>query len=482
MPSHNENDITFVGENHQLSSEPKKKVYSVTEISLFIKHYIENVFANVEIKGEVSGVKVASSGHVYFSLKDENSVINAICWRGIALKFPIALKDGMEIICKGSISTYPGRSNYQIIASNITLAGDGMLLAMLEERRKKFENEGLFHPNRKKPIPKISEKIGVITSISGAVIRDIIHRIQNRFPAELLIYDVLVQGQQAAEQISQAIYDFNNLPKSITPPDILIVARGGGSIEDLWPFNEEVVIRAVANSKIPIISAVGHETDNTLIDLASDLRAPTPTAAAELSTPNKVELYDKLQNIETNLYKALLLVLKFKLMNLNQNISRFASSILKPEKEIQKINNIKIRLDLGIKNLYLKKYQNFSRLKISDTNIRNIISSETKRLSEYTWRTKKLFQHFITGLDSKVDYHKKLIESYSYKNILKRGFAIIRNTKNAVISSKEAAEKESMVKVEMQDGIFKTKVLTAKKTDVKYDEKQQTLKIAKPID
>ena len=227
--------------------------YTVTEISLIIKQYVESTFKDISVKGEVSSIKIASSGHIYFSLKDENAVINSICWRYVAVKLPIQLEDGMEIICEGSISTYPGRSNYQLIIKDIRLAGEGILLARLEEMRKKLENEGLFDKRHKKALPKIPQKVGIITSLKGAVIQDIIHRLKDRFPTETLIWDVVVQGNEAAGYIVEAIEGLNNLPSHISPPDVIIIARGGGSIEDLWPFNEEILVRAVFNSKIPIV-------------------------------------------------------------------------------------------------------------------------------------------------------------------------------------------------------------------------------------
>jgi len=246
----------------------------------------------VRVRGEISGFKRATSGHLYFALKDEEAKLDGVCWRGTAGRLAIAPEDGLEVIATGRISSYPGRSSYQLIIESLELAGEGALLKLLEERRKKLAAEGLFDPARKKALPFLPEVIGVVTSPTGAVIRDILHRLHDRFPRHVLIWPVLVQGEGAKDQIAAAIAGFNALAPGgkIPRPDLLIVARGGGSLEDLWAFNEEVVVRAAAASRIPLISAVGHETDTTLIDFAADMRAPTPTAAAEMAVPVRSEL------------------------------------------------------------------------------------------------------------------------------------------------------------------------------------------------
>ncbi|HEY5597611.1 MAG TPA: exodeoxyribonuclease VII large subunit, partial [Kiloniellales bacterium] len=254
-------------------------VFSVSEISQAIKRTLEGSFEWVRVRGEISGFKRAASGHMYFSLKDENAVIDAVCWRGSAGRLGLAPEDGMEVIAGGRITSYPGRSKYQIIVERLELAGEGALLKLLETRKRALAAEGLFDAARKRPLPYLPEVIGVVTSPTGAVIRDILHRLADRFPRHVLVWPVLVQGEGAAEQVAAAIRGFNALPAGgpVPRPDLLIVARGGGSLEDLWAFNEEIVVRAAAESAIPLISAVGHETDTTLIDFAADRRAPTPT-------------------------------------------------------------------------------------------------------------------------------------------------------------------------------------------------------------
>ncbi|MFA5582311.1 MAG: exodeoxyribonuclease VII large subunit [Paracoccaceae bacterium] len=266
--------------------------FTVSEISGAIKRVIEGEFSHVRIRGEVGRVARPGSGHLYFDLKDDRAVIAAVCWKGQAARLTHRPEEGLEVIATGRLTTFPGQSRYQLIVDDIQPAGAGALMAMLEQRRKALAAEGLFDPARKKPLPYLPEVIGVITSPSGAVIRDILHRLRDRFPRKVLIWPVAVQGQACAPDVARAIAGFNAFtPGGALPrPDLLIVARGGGSVEDLWGFNEEIVVRAAAASKIPLISAVGHETDTTLIDHAADMRAPTPTAAAELAVPVRFEL------------------------------------------------------------------------------------------------------------------------------------------------------------------------------------------------
>jgi exodeoxyribonuclease VII large subunit len=264
---------------------------TVTELSGALKRTIENAFGQVRVRGEISGFKRHASGHCYFTLKDENACIDAVIWRGSATDLAFRPEDGAEVIATGKLTTYPGRSKYQIVVDRMELAGEGALLALLENRRKALAAEGLFDAARKRKLPFLPRVIGVVTSPTGAVIRDILHRLEDRCPTRVIVWPVPVQGEGAAAKISEAIRGF----ASIEPrPDLLIVARGGGSIEDLWAFNEEEVVRSAAESPIPLISAVGHETDTTLIDHASDLRAPTPTAAAEIAVPVRAELVAQL--------------------------------------------------------------------------------------------------------------------------------------------------------------------------------------------
>ncbi len=265
---------------------------SVGELSLKLKRMVEGEFGHVRLRGEISGYKRAASGHAYLCLKDADAVIDAVMWRGQAGLLPFAPQDGIEVVATGKLTTYPGRSKYQIVIERMELAGEGALMALFEKLKAQLAGEGLFDPARKQPLPFAPRTIGVVTSPTGAVIRDILHRLADRFPTHVLVWPVKVQGQGAAEEVAAAVRGFDAMPADgpVRRPDLVIVARGGGSIEDLWAFNEEAVVRAVAGCSIPIISAVGHETDTSLCDFAADMRAPTPTAAAELAVPVRADL------------------------------------------------------------------------------------------------------------------------------------------------------------------------------------------------
>lgn len=268
---------------------------SVSELSFALKRTVEDRFGHVRVRGEISGFKRAASGHIYFSLKDENARLDAVMWKGGAARLPFAPEDGLEVIATGKLTTYAGRSNYQIVVESLEVAGEGAMMLLFEKLKARLAAEGLFAPQKKVPIPALPRTIGVVTSPTGAVIRDILHRLADRFPSHVLVWPVLVQGEGAADQIARAVNGFSALPVDgpVARPDLVIVARGGGSIEDLWAFNEEIVVRAVAGCTIPVISAVGHETDTTLCDFAADVRAPTPTAAAEMAVPVRSELLQR---------------------------------------------------------------------------------------------------------------------------------------------------------------------------------------------
>jgi exodeoxyribonuclease VII large subunit len=272
---------------------------TVSELSMALKRSVEDAFDHVRVRGEISGWKRAASGHCYLCLKDDKAVIDGVIWKAVARALRFRPEDGAEVVATGKLTTYPGRSRYQIVIDRLELAGQGALMALLDKRRRALAAEGLFDAERKQPLPFSPRTIGVVTSPTGAVIRDILHRLADRCPCHVLVWPVPVQGEGAAAQIAAAVRGFNALPAggSVTRPDLLIVARGGGSIEDLWAFNEEEVVRAVAASDIPIISAVGHETDTSLCDFAADVRAPTPTAAAEIAVPVRSDLLGQLREL-----------------------------------------------------------------------------------------------------------------------------------------------------------------------------------------
>ncbi|MHA6721933.1 exodeoxyribonuclease VII large subunit [Sphingomonas sp. RS2018] len=272
---------------------------SVSELSQKLKRMVEGEFGHVRLRGEISGWKRASSGHAYLCLKDDGAVIDGVLWRGSASSLQFSPADGIEVIATGKLTTYPGRSKYQIVIERMELAGEGALMALLEKLKAKLGAEGLFDPSAKQPLPFMPRTIGVVTSPTGAVIRDILHRLEDRCPTHVIVWPVKVQGAGAAEEVAAAVRGFDAMPVDgpVPRPDLVIVARGGGSIEDLWAFNEEVVVRAVAGCSIPIISAVGHETDTTLCDFAADVRAPTPTAAAEFAVPVRADLFAGLASL-----------------------------------------------------------------------------------------------------------------------------------------------------------------------------------------
>src|SRR5215470_2488989 len=281
-------------------NEPRQNIveWTVSELSAALKKTVEDAYAYVRVRGEISGFKGPSpSGHVYFRLKDDKAVIEAVIWKtAFARMRRMPPQEGLEVVVTGRISTFAGSSKYQIVIETLEPAGLGALMALVEERKKKLAAEGLFDHARKQPLPFLPNVIGVVTSPTGAVIRDILHRLEDRFPRRVLVWPVKVQGEGSAEQVAAAIRGFNALPEGgkIPRPDVLIVARGGGSLEDLWSFNEEIVVRAAAESHIPLISAVGHETDITLIDFVADKRAPTPTAAAEMAVPVRSDLIGRI--------------------------------------------------------------------------------------------------------------------------------------------------------------------------------------------
>jgi len=399
--------------------------YSVSEISNSIKNTLEDTFGYVKVRGEISGLKQAASGHVYFTLKDEKALIDAIIWRSNVSRLGFKPEDGLEAICSGKLTTgyserYPGRSNYSIHIDNLKPAGEGALMALLEERKKKFLAEGLFDQRFKKQIPFYPKSIGIITSPTGAVIKDILHRLEERFPCNVLLWPVPVQGDDAAELITSAIRGFNKITNNsnIETPDVIIVARGGGSTEDLWPFNEENVVRSVFESQIPIVSAVGHETDITLIDHVSDLRAPTPTAAAELCTPVKEELKQHLINYQKRLISSI-------------------KSYLEEKRQVLKLQDEKLprSLKLFVNQLY-SNFQDVSS-KLNTEILKEQLNSNLNNLNNTATHLIKAKKLFLNLRSEKILSLNKLLESLSYKSVINRGYSVIRNSKNKILKSKK---------------------------------------------
>ena len=419
--------------------------YSVSEISDSIKGTLENSFGYVKVRGEVSGLSKPASGHIYLNLKDDKAVIKAIIWRSAAARISFVPEDGLEVICSGKLTTgysdrYPGRSDYSIIVDSITPAGEGALMALLEQRKKKLVAEGLFDEQNKKSLPKYPETIGIVTSPTGAVIKDILHRLNERFPCNVILWPVPVQGQDAAQLISDAVDGFNNLSSKdeVNLPDLIIIARGGGSIEDLWPFNEEIVIRSVFKSNIPIVSAIGHETDTTLIDFVSDLRAPTPTAAAEISTPDKEELLRDINEKNNRLNYSINLYLD----NLKDNF-------------ISIKDKLPVSLKLFLNNL-TSHFQNISQSLNFRVIGEQLKSSKVKLISleESLLKAKNIL---VERLQKELDNKSTLLESLSYKSVLKRGYSVTRSS-NKIIKSKKDLKDESELIIETNFATLKAKL------------------------
>ena len=419
--------------------------YSVSEISDSIKGTLENSFGYVKVRGEVSGLSKPASGHIYLNLKDDKAVIKAIIWRSAAARISFVPEDGLEVICSGKLTTgysdrYPGRSDYSIIVDSITPAGEGALMALLEQRKKKLAAEGLFEEQNKKSLPKYPETIGIVTSPTGAVIKDILHRLNERFPCNVILWPVPVQGQDAAQLISDAVDGFNNLSSKdeVNLPDLIIIARGGGSIEDLWPFNEEIVIRSVFKSNIPIVSAIGHETDTTLIDFVSDLRAPTPTAAAEISTPDKEELLRDISEKNNRLNYSINLYLD----NLKDNF-------------ISIKDKLPVSLKLFLNNL-TSNFQNISQSLNFRVLGEQLKSSKVKLISleESLLKAKNIL---VERLQKELDNKSMLLESLSYKSVLKRGYSVTRSS-NKIIKSKKDLKDESELIIETNFATLKAKL------------------------
>lgn len=426
--------------------------YTVSEISASIKRDMDNKYGYVRIRGEISGCKQAPSGHYYLSLKDEQAVLKAVCWRGTSQKLSFQPEDGIEVICTGKITTYAAQSSYQLVIEQIEVAGAGALMALLEKRRQQLEKEGLFANDRKHALPLFPQTIGVITSPTGAVIRDILHRLEERFPVKILLWPVLVQGEQAASQITQAIEGFNNTENPSLTPDVIIVARGGGSIEDLWPFNEEIVVRAVAASSIPLISAVGHETDTTLIDYAADKRAPTPTAAAEIAVPVRADLLQGLDNTEQRLTQQLFTRLSY----YQQRIDDLARGLISPEmllkRKQEKLHYLQQRLARSIQYRLEQQQQKLQRLTVQSYGITSRLQRLYDNHSSLSQRLHSSMNRIQEKKQQQLQSYERLLHNLDYKNILGRGFAIIRNPKKEIIHSKDALKQQQTIQIEFKDG------------------------------
>ncbi|AHG47745.1 exodeoxyribonuclease VII large subunit [Rhizobium leguminosarum bv. trifolii CB782] len=478
--------------------------YSVSELSGSIKRTVETAFDQVRVRGEISGYRGPhSSGHAYFSLKDDRARIDAVIWKGTFSRLKFRPEEGMEVIATGKVTTFPGSSKYQIVIETLEPAGAGALMALIEERKRKLGGEGLFDAARKKRLPFMPRVIGVVTSPTGAVIRDILHRISDRFPVHVLVWPVKVQGEGSGEEVANAIRGFNALEPSgaIPRPDVLIVARGGGSLEDLWSFNDEIVVRAAAESRIPLISAVGHETDWTLIDYAADVRAPTPTGAAEMAVPVKAELEAQAATLAARLQgcmnrqmdqrrqsvRALMRALpsldqllalprrrfdeaaaglgrglQLNTINKRRGFERVAAH-LRPDllsgriaERRQTLNERMVRAERMVERLIDRSKSRVGRAEA-------VFASLPARLQAQTGRARDHLANLIRHADIATSHRlirakaalaaqDRVLQSLSYKNVLKRGYAVIRDDEDRPVSQAAALSAGAAVSIEFSDG------------------------------
>jgi exodeoxyribonuclease VII large subunit len=430
--------------------------FSVSEVSGAVKRMIEGEFDHIRVRGEVGRVSRPSSGHLYLDLKDDRSVLASVIWKGVASRLRTQPEEGMEVVATGKLTTFPGQSRYQMVIENIAPAGVGALMAMLEKRKKALASEGLFDADRKRQIPYLPEVIGVVTSPSGAVIRDILHRLRDRFPRKVLIWPVVVQGEKCAAEVAAAIEGFNRLPVggAIPRPDLLIVARGGGSIEDLWGFNEEIVVRAAAASAIPLISAVGHETDTTLIDYVSDQRAPTPTAAAELAVPVRAELVAALAALEGRRVRAL----SDGLARRQQRLRDVSRALPNPAEIVamqgQRLDILGGRLPRAL-------------LAVTDRRRAALVRQSAGLRPQVLLRgldakrdvLKRVWQGFERAAQQQgrswrkqLDGLERLRETLGYQATLERGYAVVRDGTGGVVSDVEAAGRADALEIQFKDG------------------------------
>ena len=431
--------------------------YTVSELSGAVKTTIEDAFGLVRVKGELGRVTRAGSGHVYLDLKDEKAVISGVMWKGMADRLSIRPEQGMEVVATGRMSTFPGQSRYQLIIDSLEPAGVGALMALFEERKKKLAAEGLFAPERKRSLPFLPQVIGVVTSPSGAVIRDILHRLRERFPRHVIVWPTLVQGRGAEEKIAEAIRGFNALPVdgNIPRPDVLIVARGGGSLEDLWCFNEEVVARAAAASEIPLISAVGHETDTTLIDFVSDRRAPTPTAAAEFAVPVRSELLAEVLNKERRFTGAVARLFESRrsaLLSASRGLGRPEDVIGAAAQRLDRGSDrlrafLRARLDTALTSLARTSGRLTPGLLAAGfANRQNTVAASWSRIAGRTGL-------ILDDRRARLAASARVLAAVSYQNVLERGFTLVRDADGALI--RRASETAGVPSGEIQfaDGV-----------------------------
>lgn len=484
--------------------------FTVSELSTALKRTVEDAFGHVRVRGEISGFRGAhSSGHCYFALKDQTAKIEAVIWKGTHGRMRFKPQEGLEVIATGKLTTYPGSSKYQIVIEALEPAGIGALMALMEERKRKLAAEGLFGEDRKQLLPWLPEVIGVVTSPTGAVIRDILHRLEDRFPRRVLVWPVRVQGEGSAEQVAAAIHGFNALTPNgrIPRPDLLIVARGGGSLEDLWSFNEEIVVRAAAESMIPLISAVGHETDITLIDFAADRRAPTPTAAAEMAVPVRAELLVEVDSLGRRVFscwhrgqenrrselrsalrglpgrEALLAIPWQRLDHISAALPRalranthihhrrltVAAAQLTVKTLRMQIERAKERGDSlynrATKCVTMQVNRRRDRFGAAETRLaaslkanaqahRHAIARDLERANRLAERAQRAARVLVQSRATRLQSVAQVLDALSYKNVLARGFALVRDAAGGMVSGIAGLTPGAKLTLEMSDGTF----------------------------
>src|SRR5262245_46070968 len=485
-PRRRQDESRWTETSAAVNVRPHLPEWSVSELSTALKKAVEDNFGYVRVRGEVSSYKGPhSSGHVYFCLKDESARIDAVIWKGVFGRIRIKPEEGMEVVATGRLTTYPGRSTYQIVIETLEPAGVGALMALLEQRKQKLAAEGLFDEARKQLLPYLPDVIGVVTSPTGAVIRDILHRLADRFPRRVLVWPVRVQGDGSAEEIAAAITGFNALasPGAIPRPDLLIVARGGGSIEDLWSFNEEIVVRAAAESMIPLISAVGHETDVTLIDFVADRRAPTPTAAAEMAVPVKSELIARIENCARRALACWSRGQDHRRTELRAAARALPSADALLAIPRQRLDACGERLPRALRANAQMHHTDFSRIAgrltpqllrvgverqrarfgaaagLLAASLRHNAEAQRTRIARARERVEALMQRAeraVTGLIDRrldrLDRAGQLLGALSYHGVLARGFALVRGPEGQPLRTAAAVASGMRLDIEFQDG------------------------------
>lgn len=428
---------------------------SISEISALLKRTVEDRFGFVRLRGELSGVKRAASGHLYCSLKDEKAVIDGVMWRGAAQRLTFMPEDGLEIIASGKLTTYQGRSKYQIVIEHMEIAGEGALLALLEKTRARLTAEGLFAQERKRALPFLPRVIGVVTSPTGAVIRDILHRLADRFPTHVLVWPVLVQGEGAAGQIAAAVRGFSEIGEGgpMPRPDLVIVARGGGSIEDLWAFNEEDVVRAIAECTIPVISAVGHETDTTLADFSADMRAPTPTAAAEIAVPVREDLLAQLDELAMRKRRCAMRPVSLGRERLDARVQRLPrpEAILAPWG--QRLDELSERLRRGLNDRAATEREKLQAVsgRMSLPLLRNRIANGGERLAR-AGLTPRLLERSLAQALNRFAAFDRLLPQLHPDKPLDRGYVRVTDGDGKTLTAREEAAREKALVLRFRDG------------------------------